>query len=67
MTFSIHSFPLIDGGLCTFSKGIMWIYKISYVWYSMIGCFLVVIIGLVVSVLTGESEHFVQVTRGRAK
>lgn len=35
------------------NKGIMWIYKISYVWYSMIGCFLVVIIGLVVSVLTG--------------
>ncbi|XP_077515823.1 sodium-coupled monocarboxylate transporter 1-like [Amblyomma americanum] len=35
------------------NKDILFVYQISYVWYSMIGCVLVVVIGLIVSLLTG--------------
>ncbi|CAN7997030.1 unnamed protein product [Ixodes hexagonus] len=35
------------------NANIMWIYRISYVWYSMIGCGLVVIFGIIVSFVTG--------------
>lgn len=45
---------------CRFSKGIPFFYRISYVWYSMIACSLVVIVGIIVSLLTGEPTflHF---------
>lgn len=35
------------------NKDILFVYRISYVWYSMIGCFVVVIVGLIVSLITG--------------
>lgn len=38
------------------NKDILVIYRISYVWYSMIGCVLVVVIGLIVSLLTGYTR-----------
>lgn len=38
------------------NQDIMWIYKISYVWYSMIGCMLVVFIGIIVSFITGYKK-----------
>lgn len=38
------------------NKDILVIYRISYVWYSMIGCVLVVVIGLIVSLLTGYTK-----------
>lgn len=39
-----------------FSKDILVIYRISYVWYSMIGCVSVVVVGLIVSLLTGYTR-----------
>lgn len=38
------------------NKDILVIYRISYVWYSMIGCVLVIVIGLIVSLLTGYTK-----------
>uniref|UniRef100_A0A224Z1J3 Sodium-coupled monocarboxylate transporter 1-like n=1 Tax=Rhipicephalus zambeziensis TaxID=60191 RepID=A0A224Z1J3_9ACAR len=38
------------------NKDILVVYRISYVWYSMIGCVLVVIVGLIVSLLTGYTR-----------
>ncbi|KAL3207623.1 hypothetical protein MRX96_010098 [Rhipicephalus microplus] len=38
------------------NKDILVIYRISYVWYSMIGCVLVVVVGLIVSLLTGYTR-----------
>lgn len=38
------------------NKDILFLYRISYVWYSMIGCVLVVVIGLIVSLLTGYTK-----------
>lgn len=35
------------------NKDILWVYKISYVWYSLIGCNLVIIFGIIVSFITG--------------
>lgn len=36
------------------SKEILYVYRISYVWYSMIACVLVVLVGIIVSLITGE-------------
>ncbi|XP_077555158.1 sodium-coupled monocarboxylate transporter 1-like [Haemaphysalis longicornis] len=38
------------------NKGIPFFYRISYVWYSMIACSLVVIVGIIVSLLTGATR-----------
>ncbi|KAH6938034.1 hypothetical protein HPB50_006529 [Hyalomma asiaticum] len=35
------------------NKGILYVYQISYVWYSMIASTLVVLVGIVVSLITG--------------
>ncbi|XP_049269824.1 sodium-coupled monocarboxylate transporter 2-like [Rhipicephalus sanguineus] len=36
------------------NKDIFYAYRISYVWYSMIACMLVVFVGIAVSFITGE-------------
>lgn len=37
-----------------FSKDILYVYRISYVWYSMIASMLVIFVGIIVSLITGE-------------
>lgn len=39
---------------CFRSKEILYVYQISYVWYSMIASTLVVLVGIIVSLITGE-------------
>lgn len=49
------------------SKDIFYPYRISYVWYSMIACMLVVFVGIAVSLITGELSQtgsFSVITRG---
>lgn len=46
------SFP-VPVDVAAVNKDILFVYRISYVWYSMIGCLVVVIVGLIVSLITG--------------
>ncbi|CAG7827437.1 unnamed protein product [Allacma fusca] len=36
--------------------GLVEFYRISYIWYSMIGCIIVVVVGLITSFLTGKQQ-----------
>lgn len=49
------SFP-VPVDVAAANKDILFVYRISYVWYSMIGCLVVVIVGLIVSFITGLTK-----------
>uniref|UniRef100_A0A8D3DHW5 Sodium-dependent multivitamin transporter n=1 Tax=Scophthalmus maximus TaxID=52904 RepID=A0A8D3DHW5_SCOMX len=53
---SPRSFYMLIASLCSFSRpsGLKRFYSLSYMWYSAFNCFTVILIGLIVSFLTGR-------------
>lgn len=37
-------------------EAVFWLFRISYLWYSALGCFGTVVMGLVVSMATGVTD-----------
>uniref|UniRef100_A0A8D3EEP5 Sodium-dependent multivitamin transporter n=1 Tax=Scophthalmus maximus TaxID=52904 RepID=A0A8D3EEP5_SCOMX len=55
---SPRSFYMLIASLCSFSRpsGLKRFYSLSYMWYSAFNCFTVILIGLIVSFLTGRRD-----------
>lgn len=63
MLFSNH----IDKRCCLFyfnsdaeeESSVLWIYKLSYMWYSLFGAAIALIVGMIVSLITSESIRYI--------